>query len=54
MGHVTRTIQNLKIVKVDGERNLLFIRGSIPGPTGGIVEVRKAVKGRGKPTKGKS
>lgn len=54
MGHATRTVQNLKIVKVDGERDLLYIKGAIPGPTGGIVEVRKAVKDRGKPTKGKS
>ena len=54
MGAVTRSVQNLRIVKVDAEKNLLFIRGSVPGPNGGLVEVRKAVKGRGKKMKGKN
>jgi len=54
MGRVARTVQNVKVVKVDGERNLLFVRGSIPGPNGGLVVVRKAVKGPGKALKGKS
>ena len=54
MGGVARTIQNLKIVKVDSEKSLLFIRGAVPGPTGGVVEVRKAVKERGKAAKGKN
>jgi large subunit ribosomal protein L3 len=48
MGAVKRTIQNLRVVKVDGEKNLLFVRGSVPGPNGGLLEVRKAVKGPGK------
>lgn len=54
MGGVARTVQNLKVVRVDGEKNLLFVRGAVPGPNGGIVEVRKAVKGPGKTVKGKS
>lgn len=52
MGNVIRTIQNLSIVKVDTEKNLLFIRGSVPGANGGLVEVRKAIKGPGKTVKG--
>jgi len=54
MGAVTRSVQNLRIVKIDPEKNLLFIRGAIPGPNGGIVEVRRAIKGPGKKVKGKS
>lgn len=38
------TIQNLTIVKVDEERNALLIKGAIPGPKNGLVEVRSAVK----------
>lgn len=40
------TIQNLKIVKVDAERNLLLVKGSIPGANGSLVTVRSAVKAR--------
>jgi large subunit ribosomal protein L3 len=53
MGAVRRTIQNLKVVKVDAEKNLLFIHGAVPGPNGRLVEVRKAVKGPGKAVEGK-
>ena len=38
------TIQNLDLVKIDSERNLLLVKGSIPGPKGGLVVVRNAVK----------
>ena len=38
-------IQNLEIVKVDAERNLLLIKGAVPGPNGGLLEVRNAIKG---------
>ena len=44
MGNVRRTIQSLDLVKVDAERNLLLIRGSVPGATGGDVIVRLATK----------
>ncbi|UCD57740.1 MAG: 50S ribosomal protein L3 [Candidatus Hydrogenedentota bacterium] len=54
MGGVARTVQNLRVVRVDAQRNLLFVRGGIPGPNGGLVEVRKAVKGSAKAVKGKS
>ena len=38
------TIQNLDVVKVDTERNLLLIKGAVPGPKGGLVTVKNAVK----------
>jgi len=44
MGNVRRTVQNLEIVRVDAERNLLLIRGAIPGARGGNVIVTPAVK----------
>ena len=43
-GHETVTIQNLEVVKVDAERNLLLIKGSVPGPKGSLVTVKSAVK----------
>lgn len=45
MGAHAVSIQNLQVVKVDAENNLLFIKGGVPGPNGGIVRVRQAVKG---------
>jgi large subunit ribosomal protein L3 len=45
LGAVNRTIQNLEIVRVDLERNLLLIKGAVPGSKGGDVVVRPAVKG---------
>lgn len=44
MGHDRVTVQNLEIVKVDVERNLLLIKGAIPGPKGGLVTVKEAKK----------
>ncbi|MCH7502267.1 MAG: 50S ribosomal protein L3 [Proteobacteria bacterium] len=46
MGNVRRTVQNLEVVRVDAERNLLLIKGAVPGHKGGRVIVRPAVKGR--------
>ena len=43
-GVVKVTIQNLDLVKIDKERNLLLVKGSIPGPKGGLVVGRNAVK----------
>lgn len=45
LGAVQRTIQNLQVVRVDVERQLLLVRGAIPGSKGGSVVVRPAVKG---------
>jgi large subunit ribosomal protein L3 len=44
MGNVRTTTLNLRVVEGDAERNLLLIRGAVPGPSGGIVFVRNAVK----------
>ena len=44
MGHVTAT-QNLTVVSADVENGIIAIKGAIPGPKGGIVLVRSAVKG---------
>lgn len=45
MGAERVTVQNLEIVRVDAERNLLLVKGAIPGAPGGVVIVRPAVKG---------
>ena len=47
LGHVTVTTQNLEVIRVDAERNLLLIKGAIPGSKGGDVVVRPAVKVKG-------
>ena len=44
MGNVRRTAQNLEVVRVDTERNLLLIKGAVPGHSGGKVIVRPAIK----------
>lgn len=44
MGNVQRTVQNLLVIDVRADRNLLLVKGAIPGPTGGVVIVRNAVK----------
>jgi large subunit ribosomal protein L3 len=44
MGDEQVTVQNLQVVRVDAERNLLLIRGAVPGAPGGDVLVRPAVK----------
>jgi len=44
MGDVRVTTQNLEVVQVDAERNLLLIKGAVPGANGGQVSVRSAVK----------
>ena len=48
MGHEQVTTQNLEVVKRDVERNILLVKGSVPGPAGGVVIVRNAVKFAGK------
>ena len=44
MGRVTVTIQNLDVVKVDMDKNVLLIKGSVPGPKGAILKVKSTVK----------
>ncbi|SDG05315.1 50S ribosomal protein L3 [Klenkia brasiliensis] len=45
MGAVTTTTLSLKVHKVDTEKGLVLIKGAVPGPKGGLVLVRSAVKG---------
>ncbi|MGA0344336.1 MAG: 50S ribosomal protein L3 [Arenicellales bacterium] len=47
MGNVARVQQNLEIVRVDSDRNLLLIRGSVPGPKGFDLLIQPSVKGAG-------
>lgn len=44
MGNRTSTVQNLQVVMVDPERNLLLVRGAVPGAKNGLVLIREAVK----------
>jgi large subunit ribosomal protein L3 len=48
MGHERVTVLNLQVVKVDAERNLLLVRGAVPGPRGGLVMARSAVRSASK------
>ncbi|MDJ0973218.1 MAG: 50S ribosomal protein L3 [Planctomycetota bacterium] len=43
-GNTRVTTQNLKIARIDAEKNLLYIHGSVPGPNGGLVAIRSAKK----------
>jgi large subunit ribosomal protein L3 len=45
MGNRRVTVQNLQVVEVLPEKNLLLVRGSVPGPNNGLVMIRRAVKG---------
>ena len=46
MGHDQVTTLNLEVVQADMERGLLLVKGSVPGPNGGVVIVRNAVKAK--------
>ncbi len=48
MGNDRVTVQNLKVLRVDTERNLLLVEGSVPGANEGVVLVRRAIKARKK------
>ena len=45
MGAVKQTTQNLTVVRIDHEKNLLLVKGAVPGARGGNVLVKSAVKG---------
>ena len=51
LGNVRRTIPNLEIVRIDAERQLLLVKGSVPGSNGRDVVVRLAAKGQKAPVK---
>ena len=44
MGKVTVTIQNLDVVRVDTDKNVILLKGSVPGPKGAILKIKSAVK----------
>ena len=44
LGNVNKTIQNLKIVKIDEENKLILVKGSIPGPAGSKIIIKPAIK----------
>lgn len=44
MGHTTITVQKLEIIRVDVERNVLLVKGAIPGPKNSFVKVKQTVK----------
>ncbi len=46
MGDVRVTVRNLKVVKIDKERNLIIVKGAIPGAVNGLVMIRQAGKGK--------
>ncbi|GGV10369.1 50S ribosomal protein L3 [Actinomadura cremea] len=48
LGNARTTVQNLTVHAIDEEKGLLLIKGAVPGPNGGVVLVRDAVKGTGK------
>ncbi len=46
MGHERVTIQNLKIMRIDSDKNLLFVKGSVPGPKNSLVFIKNSVKAK--------
>lgn len=46
MGRDTVTVQNVVLVKVIADRNILLVKGAVPGKKGGLVKVRSAIKGQ--------
>jgi large subunit ribosomal protein L3 len=45
MGHVQVTVQNLEVMRVDAEKNLILVKGAVPGPKKGLITVKESVKG---------
>ena len=45
MGNARVTVQNLRVAKIDDEKNLVYVLGGVPGANGSIVTIRKAIKG---------
>ena len=43
-GNENVTVQNLEVVKVDAERNLILVKGGVPGPKGGLLILKDSVK----------
>lgn len=43
-GRFRRTVQNLRVVKIDTERNIILVKGAVPGPKGSLVTIKNSVK----------
>jgi len=54
LGDVTKTVQNLDVIRVDETRGLLMVKGAVPGAKNGFVTVRLAAKGQPKPAPAKA
>lgn len=48
MGNVRMTVEGLKVIRVDPEKNVIFVKGAVPGSKGSLVTIRKSRKRRGK------
>ncbi len=48
MGHEQVTVLNLEVVDVKPDHNLLLVKGAVPGPQGGLIHIREAIKSTGK------
>src|ERR1700733_7559538 len=46
MGNERKTMQNLRVIKIDSEENLLLVRGAVAGPAGSYIVIRRAKKAR--------
>ena len=44
MGHETVTIQNLQVVRVDSDKNIILIKGNVPGPNKSLIAIKNAIK----------
>ena len=44
MGNERVTIQNIEVVKVSVEDNYILVKGGVPGPKGGLVQIKQAIK----------
>ena len=46
MGNERVTVQGISVVRVDAEKNVLIVKGSVPGPNGGTLIIKRTTKGR--------
>jgi large subunit ribosomal protein L3 len=44
MGHIQVTVQNLEVARIDADKNLILVKGAVPGPKGTIIAVKDSVK----------
>ena len=46
LGNTSCTVQGLRLIRIDTERNLLLVKGAVPGPNGGFLKIRKSIHDR--------